>query len=68
MLLFSLVAFEFPQINYRKYGGKPYTYTYGLGLNHFVPDRVTISQEGMASIWGQQGRFLNSVVLGCPHL
>ncbi|CAN8217140.1 unnamed protein product [Coccothraustes coccothraustes] len=33
-------AFEFPQINYRKYGGKPYTYTYGLGLNHFVPDRL----------------------------
>lgn len=33
-------AFEFPQINYQKYGGKPYTYAYGLGLNHFVPDRV----------------------------
>ncbi|XP_031410744.1 retinoid isomerohydrolase isoform X3 [Meleagris gallopavo] len=33
-------AFEFPQINYKKYGGKPYTYTYGLGLNHFVPDRL----------------------------
>ncbi|KAK1339911.1 hypothetical protein QTO34_018472 [Cnephaeus nilssonii] len=33
-------AFEFPQINYQKYGGKPYTYTYGLGLNHFVPDRL----------------------------
>ncbi|KAJ8791180.1 hypothetical protein J1605_020743 [Eschrichtius robustus] len=32
-------AFEFPQINYQKYGGKPYTYAYGLGLNHFVPDR-----------------------------
>ncbi|XP_027746856.1 retinoid isomerohydrolase isoform X5 [Empidonax traillii] len=33
-------AFEFPQINYKKYSGKPYTYTYGLGLNHFVPDRL----------------------------
>ncbi|KGL77041.1 Retinoid isomerohydrolase, partial [Tinamus guttatus] len=33
-------AFEFPQINYKKYGGKPYTYSYGLGLNHFVPDRL----------------------------
>ncbi|XP_053105067.1 retinoid isomerohydrolase isoform X1 [Hemicordylus capensis] len=33
-------AFEFPQINYTKYSGKPYTYAYGLGLNHFVPDRL----------------------------
>ncbi|XP_034289126.1 retinoid isomerohydrolase isoform X1 [Pantherophis guttatus] len=33
-------AFEFPQINYAKYSGKPYTYAYGLGLNHFVPDRI----------------------------
>nr|XP_055196830.1 retinoid isomerohydrolase isoform X2 [Nyctereutes procyonoides] len=33
-------AFEFPQINYQRYGGKPYTYAYGLGLNHFVPDRL----------------------------
>ncbi|XP_045147677.1 retinoid isomerohydrolase [Echinops telfairi] len=33
-------AFEFPQINYQKYSGKPYTYAYGLGLNHFVPDRL----------------------------
>ncbi|XP_043855746.1 retinoid isomerohydrolase isoform X5 [Dromiciops gliroides] len=33
-------AFEFPQINYQKYGGKPYMYAYGLGLNHFVPDRL----------------------------
>ncbi|XP_006501228.1 retinoid isomerohydrolase isoform X1 [Mus musculus] len=32
-------AFEFPQINYQKFGGKPYTYAYGLGLNHFVPDK-----------------------------
>ncbi|XP_027746855.1 uncharacterized protein LOC114061042 isoform X4 [Empidonax traillii] len=38
--LFFIVAFEFPQINYKKYSGKPYTYTYGLGLNHFVPDRL----------------------------
>lgn len=43
-IFFFIVAFEFPQINYKKYGGKPYTYTYGLGLNHFVPDRVTINK------------------------
>ncbi|KAJ0012258.1 hypothetical protein NQD34_013233 [Periophthalmus magnuspinnatus] len=33
-------AFEFPQINYEKFAGKNYTYAYGLGLNHFVPDRI----------------------------
>uniref|UniRef100_A0A672KSU1 Retinoid isomerohydrolase RPE65 n=1 Tax=Sinocyclocheilus grahami TaxID=75366 RepID=A0A672KSU1_SINGR len=33
-------AFEFPQINYKKYCGKNYTFAYGLGLNHFVPDRI----------------------------
>uniref|UniRef100_A0A8C5G054 Retinoid isomerohydrolase n=1 Tax=Gouania willdenowi TaxID=441366 RepID=A0A8C5G054_GOUWI len=33
-------AFEFPQINYARYAGKNYTYTYGLGLNHFIPDRI----------------------------
>ncbi|KAJ8376448.1 hypothetical protein SKAU_G00070280 [Synaphobranchus kaupii] len=33
-------AFEFPQINYRKFSGKNYTYAYGLGLNHFIPDRI----------------------------
>uniref|UniRef100_A0A3Q3WUK2 Retinoid isomerohydrolase n=1 Tax=Mola mola TaxID=94237 RepID=A0A3Q3WUK2_MOLML len=33
-------AFEFPQINYEKYAGKNYTYAYGLGLNHFIPDRI----------------------------
>uniref|UniRef100_H2ZXX9 Retinoid isomerohydrolase n=1 Tax=Latimeria chalumnae TaxID=7897 RepID=H2ZXX9_LATCH len=36
----SRQAFEFPQINYNKYSGKDYTYAYGLGLNHFVPDRI----------------------------
>jgi len=45
VFVFFIAAFEFPQINYKKYGGKPYTYTYGLGLNHFVPDRVTISER-----------------------
>lgn len=40
MHVLYFVAFEFPQINYQKYCGKPYTYAYGLGLNHFVPDRV----------------------------
>lgn len=38
--LFLFVAFEFPQINYEKFAGKNYTYAYGLGLNHFIPDRV----------------------------
>ncbi|XP_017548918.1 retinal Mueller cells isomerohydrolase isoform X2 [Pygocentrus nattereri] len=33
-------AFEFPQINYSKYSGKDYTFAYGLGLNHFIPDRI----------------------------
>lgn len=36
-------AFEFPQINYKKYCGKNYTFAYGLGLNHFVPDRVGVT-------------------------
>ncbi|KAG7269319.1 hypothetical protein CRUP_031839 [Coryphaenoides rupestris] len=31
---------EFPQINYERYAGKNYTYAYGLGLNHFIPDRI----------------------------
>ncbi|XP_071007560.1 retinal Mueller cells isomerohydrolase [Oncorhynchus clarkii lewisi] len=33
-------AFEFPQINYSKFSGKNYSYAYGLGLNHFIPDRI----------------------------
>uniref|UniRef100_A0A8C7JRU2 Retinoid isomerohydrolase n=1 Tax=Oncorhynchus kisutch TaxID=8019 RepID=A0A8C7JRU2_ONCKI len=33
-------AFEFPQINYEKHGGKNYSYAYALGLNHFIPDRI----------------------------
>ncbi|MFT7808890.1 retinoid isomerohydrolase [Arapaima gigas] len=33
-------AFEFPQINYSRSCGKDYTYAYGLGLNHFIPDRI----------------------------
>jgi len=33
-------AFEFPQINYPMCAGKNYTYAYGLGLNHFIPDRI----------------------------
>jgi len=36
----NLKAFEFPQINYKMNNAKNYTYAYGLGLNHFVPDRV----------------------------
>ncbi|XP_071474846.1 retinoid isomerohydrolase isoform X2 [Callospermophilus lateralis] len=44
-------AFEFPQINYQKYGGKPYTYAYGLGLNHFVPDRLCKLNVKTKEIW-----------------
>uniref|UniRef100_A0A8C1D3I5 Uncharacterized protein n=1 Tax=Cyprinus carpio carpio TaxID=630221 RepID=A0A8C1D3I5_CYPCA len=38
-------AFEFPQINYKKYCGKNYTFAYGLGLNHFVPDRLNVKSK-----------------------
>nr|XP_057929800.1 retinal Mueller cells isomerohydrolase-like isoform X1 [Doryrhamphus excisus] len=33
-------AFEFPQINYSQCRGKKYSFTYGLGLNHFIPDKI----------------------------
>ncbi|KAM8874064.1 retinal Mueller cells isomerohydrolase-like [Spinachia spinachia] len=33
-------AFEFPQINYSLCRGKKYSFAYGLGLNHFIPDRI----------------------------
>ncbi|XP_003977539.1 retinal Mueller cells isomerohydrolase [Takifugu rubripes] len=33
-------AFEFPQINYSEYSGKMYRFAFGLGLNHFIPDRI----------------------------
>ncbi|XP_027146349.1 retinal Mueller cells isomerohydrolase [Larimichthys crocea] len=33
-------AFEFPQINYSRCCGKKYSFAYGLGLNHFIPDRI----------------------------
>ncbi|KAM6962852.1 retinal Mueller cells isomerohydrolase-like [Aplochiton taeniatus] len=33
-------AFEFPQINYSLCSGRNYSYAYGLGLNHFIPDRI----------------------------
>ncbi|XP_024133904.1 retinal Mueller cells isomerohydrolase isoform X1 [Oryzias melastigma] len=33
-------AFEFPQINYSQCCGKKYSFAYGLGLNHFIPDRI----------------------------
>lgn len=34
-------AFEFPQVHYSRCRGKKYSFAYGLGLNHFIPDRVT---------------------------
>lgn len=40
--IFYVTAFEFPQINYKKFNGKDYTFAYGLGLNHFVPDKVKL--------------------------
>ncbi|XP_049587997.1 retinal Mueller cells isomerohydrolase isoform X2 [Syngnathus scovelli] len=33
-------AFEFPQINYSRCRGKKYSFVYGLGLNHFIPDKI----------------------------
>uniref|UniRef100_A0AAQ5YN65 Retinoid isomerohydrolase RPE65 n=1 Tax=Amphiprion ocellaris TaxID=80972 RepID=A0AAQ5YN65_AMPOC len=33
-------AFEFPQINYSQRRGKEYSFAYGLGLNHFIPDKI----------------------------
>lgn len=42
---FIIAAFEFPQINYSKFSGKNYSYAYGLGLNHFIPDRVSIAHR-----------------------
>ncbi|XP_068175275.1 retinal Mueller cells isomerohydrolase-like [Antennarius striatus] len=36
----SRQAFEFPQINYSLCRGKKYSFAYGLGLNHFIPDRI----------------------------
>lgn len=41
-ILFSKprLAFEFPQIHYSRCRGKKYSFTYGLGLNHFIPDRI----------------------------
>uniref|UniRef100_A0A3Q1FTP9 Retinoid isomerohydrolase RPE65 c n=1 Tax=Acanthochromis polyacanthus TaxID=80966 RepID=A0A3Q1FTP9_9TELE len=33
-------AFEFPQINYSQRCGKEYSFAYGLGLNHFIPDKI----------------------------
>ncbi|XP_038959208.1 retinoid isomerohydrolase isoform X2 [Rattus norvegicus] len=49
--VFCLKAFEFPQINYQKCGGKPYTYAYGLGLNHFVPDKLCKLNVKTKEIW-----------------
>ncbi|KFQ79873.1 Retinoid isomerohydrolase, partial [Phaethon lepturus] len=48
-------AFEFPHINYKKYCGKPYTYAYGLGLNHFVPDRLCKLNVKTKETWVWQG-------------
>lgn len=51
-------AFEFPQINYKKYCGKNYTFAYGLGLNHFIPDRVNMTRYFPCSIFVSFGIML----------
>ncbi|XP_026871840.2 retinal Mueller cells isomerohydrolase isoform X3 [Electrophorus electricus] len=47
-------AFEFPQINYRKHSGKDYTFAYGLGLNHFIPDRICKLNVKSKETWAWQ--------------
>ena len=52
-------AFEFPQINYEKHGGKNYSYAYALGLNHFIPDRVSslvVCHKSIFKLWEVNGR------------
>ncbi|XP_018582330.2 retinal Mueller cells isomerohydrolase-like isoform X2 [Scleropages formosus] len=44
-------AFEFPQINYNRFNGKDYMYAYGLGLNHFIPDRICKLNVKTKEIW-----------------
>ncbi|XP_048844472.1 retinoid isomerohydrolase isoform X2 [Brienomyrus brachyistius] len=44
-------AFEFPQINYKRFCGKNYTYVYGLGLNHFIPDRICKLNVKTKEMW-----------------
>uniref|UniRef100_A0A669E773 Retinoid isomerohydrolase RPE65 b n=1 Tax=Oreochromis niloticus TaxID=8128 RepID=A0A669E773_ORENI len=44
-------AFEFPQINYSKCCGKKYSFAYGLGLNHFIPDRIVKLNVQTKEIW-----------------
>lgn len=49
----SVSAFEFPQIHYSRCRGKKYSFAYGLGLNHFIPDRVRglrhLARSGLAT-------------------
>uniref|UniRef100_A0A672HYV2 Retinal Mueller cells isomerohydrolase-like n=1 Tax=Salarias fasciatus TaxID=181472 RepID=A0A672HYV2_SALFA len=53
------LAFEFPQINYSRCSGKKYSFAYGLGLNHFIPDRIVKldvqSRESRA--WREDGCY-----------
>ncbi|XP_027882838.1 retinal Mueller cells isomerohydrolase-like isoform X2 [Xiphophorus couchianus] len=44
-------AFEFPQINYSKCCGKKYSFAYGLGLNHFIPDRIVKLNVQTKEMW-----------------
>lgn len=49
----SITAFEFPQINYSQCCGKKYSFAYGLGLNHFIPDRVGTPLLSTVCRWKQ---------------
>ncbi|XP_034035342.1 retinal Mueller cells isomerohydrolase-like isoform X2 [Thalassophryne amazonica] len=44
-------AFEFPQINYPQCRGKKYSFVYGLGLNHFIPDRIVKLNVQTKQMW-----------------
>uniref|UniRef100_A0A672YTQ2 Retinal Mueller cells isomerohydrolase-like n=1 Tax=Sphaeramia orbicularis TaxID=375764 RepID=A0A672YTQ2_9TELE len=44
-------AFEFPQINYSRCCGKKYSFAYGLGLNHFIPDRIVKLNVNTKETW-----------------
>ncbi|KAG9333932.1 hypothetical protein JZ751_009395 [Albula glossodonta] len=37
-------------INYSRCSGKNYTYAYGLGLNHFIPDRVGTARGSICKL------------------
>lgn len=58
-------AFEFPQIHYTRCRGKKYSFAYGLGLNHFIPDRVPVFLPPQAN--DNQKEFGNTDVVANVH-